>query len=69
MIGLFANSGDLDQMLQNTASDLGLHCLPITLLQWVKHAGIHLKDIFRAQVRFGDLGIIFKVSVIARLQC
>ena len=38
---LFANSGDPDQMLQNAASDLGLHCLPVTLLgvsslQWVK---------------------------------
>ena len=38
---LFANSGDPDQMLCSAASDLGLHCLPITLLwvsrlQWVK---------------------------------
>ena len=40
MAKLFANSGDPDQMPQNAASDLGLHCLPITLLwvsqlQWV----------------------------------
>ena len=38
---LFANSGDPDQMPHSVASDLGLHCLPITLLgvsrlQWVK---------------------------------
>ena len=32
MVELFANSGDPDQMLHSTASDLGLHCLPITLL-------------------------------------
>ena len=37
MVELFANSGDPDQMPH---SDLGLHCLPITLLgvsrqQWV----------------------------------
>ena len=32
MAKLFANRGDLDQMPQNVASDLGLHCLPITLL-------------------------------------
>ena len=32
MVELFANSGDLDQMLHSVASDLGLHCLPITLL-------------------------------------
>ena len=40
MIQLLANSGDPDQMLCSAASDLGLHCLPITLsgvsrLQWV----------------------------------
>ena len=38
---LFANSGDPDQTPHSVASDLGLHCLPITLLgvsrlQWVK---------------------------------
>ena len=42
MVELFANSGDPDQMPQNVASDLGLHCLPITLLrvsrlQWVNN--------------------------------
>ena len=39
---LFANSRDPDQMLHSVASDLGLHCLPIThlgvsRLQWVKY--------------------------------
>ena len=33
MAKLFANSGDPDQMPHSVASDLGLHCLPITLLQ------------------------------------
>ena len=41
MAKLFANSGDPDQMQRSVASDLGQHCLPITLLrvsrlQWVK---------------------------------
>ena len=41
MIELFANSGDPDQMPRSAASDLGLHCLPITLFrvsgpQWVR---------------------------------
>ena len=41
MVQLFANSGDPDQTPQNVASDLGLHCLPVTRLgisslQWVK---------------------------------
>ena len=39
---LFANSGDPDQTPRSAASDLGLHCLPITLLrvsrlQWVNN--------------------------------
>ena len=33
MAKLFANSGDPDQILHSVASDQGLHCLPITLLQ------------------------------------
>ena len=41
MTKLFANSGDPDQTPCSALSDLGLHCLPITLLwvsqlQWVK---------------------------------
>ena len=38
---LFVNSGDPDQMLHSLPSDLGLHCLPVTLLlisrlKWIK---------------------------------
>ena len=41
MVALFADSGDPDQMPHSGASDLGLHCLPFTLLgvsslQWAK---------------------------------
>ena len=41
MAKLFASSGDPDQTPRSVASDLGLHCLPITFLrvsrlQWVK---------------------------------
>ena len=32
MAKLFTNSGDPDQMLHFATSDLGLHCLSITLL-------------------------------------
>ena len=32
MAKIFANSGDTDQMPHSAVSDLGLHCLPITLL-------------------------------------
>ena len=36
MAKLFKNSTDPDQMLHSAASDLGLHYLPITFLEWVK---------------------------------
>ena len=41
MLELFANGRDPDQTLHSDMSDLGLHCLPITLLgvyrlQWFK---------------------------------
>ena len=32
MVELFANSGDPDQTPHSAASDLGLHCLPVTRL-------------------------------------
>ena len=32
MVELFANSGDPDQTPRSVASDLGLHCLPVTRL-------------------------------------
>ena len=55
MAKLFANSGDPDQMPHSAASDLGLHCLSITLLQvsrlqWVKES-------------FKVFGILCKISV------
>ena len=33
MVGLIANSGGPDQTPRSVASDLGLHCLPITVLR------------------------------------
>ena len=40
MVELFANSGDPDQTPRSPASDVGMNCLPVTLLgvsslQWV----------------------------------
>ena len=32
MAELFANRGDADQRLHSVASELGLHCLPVTQL-------------------------------------
>ena len=48
MAKLFANSGDPDQMRHSVASDLGLHCLPITLLgvsrlQWVNKSSVYIE--------------------------
>ena len=49
MVELIANSGDPDQMPRSAASDLGLHCLPITLLgvsglQWVKYSMLSMRN-------------------------
>ena len=45
MAKVFANSGDPDQTPHSAASDLGLHCLPIILLevsglQWLNGSNI-----------------------------
>ena len=40
MVELFANSGDLDQRPRSTASDLGLHRLPITLFGSPDYYGV-----------------------------
>ena len=58
MAKLFANSGDPDQMLHSAASDLGLHCLLITLLrvsslQWVKQASAIWRSGFSSVHQFG----------------
>ena len=42
MAKLFANSGDPDQTPRSVASDLGLHCLPITLLRVSRLNGLTL---------------------------
>ena len=65
MAKLFANSGDPDQTPRSAASDLGLHCLPVTLLrvsrlQWVKlyYTG-YARGLcaFRAFVCFAPVGL------------
>ena len=53
----FANSGDPDQTLRSAVSDLGLHCLPITLLrvsrlQWVKYGMQRLIPVCMTQLHF-----------------
>ena len=65
MAKLFADSEDLDQMPRsgaNGASDLGLHCLPITLLgvsqlQWVKDFNILKKTPKNIRPRANEWGI------------
>ena len=50
MAKLFANSGDPEQTPHSAASDLGLHCLPSTLLrvsrlQWVKMLKVEFRPL------------------------
>ena len=54
MVENIANSGDPDQMTHFAASDLGLHCLPTTLLgdsrlQWVMLSTLAKAIIFSGQ--------------------
>ena len=67
MAKLFANSGDPDQMLQNVASDLGLHCLPITLfgvsrLKWVK--AIKKTKNFKSKHSISSLRTLKKIAYV-----
>ena len=54
MVKLFANSGDPDQMPHSAVTDLGLHCLPVTLLwvsrlQWVRGMNLPQKIFLKEQ--------------------
>ena len=58
MVKLFANSEDPDQTPRSAASDLGLHCLSITLLgvsrlQWVnlRNKKIYIIGICESKIR------------------
>ena len=51
MTELFANSGDPDQTPRFAASDLGLHCLPITLLGVSRIHGVK-SDLFWCCLKF-----------------
>ena len=66
MAKMFANSGDPDQMLHPVASDLGLHCLPGTLLgvsrlQWVNPLTLKVLSIIVT-----DDSLIFIINIISK---
>ena len=50
---LFANSGDLDQMPH---SDLGLHCLPITLSWYSEYNG-------QIKMKLGKTDTVFTLNI------
>ena len=67
MVELFANSGDPDQTPRSAASDLGLRCLPVTLLgvsrlQWVK-VFYDYYYLFSGSIFFPLLGFISKLFI------
>ena len=51
MVELFATSGDPDQTPRSVASDLGLHCLPVTRLGSTVFNGL-LKMLADVALRF-----------------
>ena len=68
MAKIFANSGDPDQTPHSAASDLGLHCLPITFqgvsrLQWVNYHHIwSCVHVYCIQPKYSD-SVIFNAFV------
>ena len=54
MVKLYANSGDPDQTPCSAASDLGLHCLPVTPLEVSQYLGqiLHLNFVSERSTAF-----------------
>ena len=69
MVELFVNSGDPDQTPHSAASDLGLHCLPVTSLGSSVFNGliltVHacLSSLPSTCILFSAVGVIFCISV------
>ena len=64
---LFANSGDPDQTQHYAASDLGLHCLPITLLrvsrlQWIKGGTMLIAGVACKRRCLVESGVAYKTG-------
>ena len=61
MAKLFANGEDPNQMSRSVASDLGLHCLPITLLgvSRLQRVNTVLQADSADHIQIGDIFIIF----------
>ena len=51
----FAKSGDPDQTLRSAASDRGLHCLPITLLNVTRPVLHNLSMLILSLFNFGSV--------------
>ena len=62
MAKLFANSGDPDQTPRSAASDLGLHCFPMTLLRSPEYNGLS-----HAMLKALSRDIIFIYSMCANI--
>ena len=66
MVELFANSGDPDQTPRFPASDLGLHCLPVTRLgvsslQWVRDITKYSNELFHMTILTANVRTPFLV--------
>ena len=59
MVELFANSGDPDQTPHSAASDLGLHCLPVTLLGVSRLQSVKRYKVYKEHFEFLIKMILF----------
>ena len=50
-----ANSGDPDQTPHSVASDLGLHCLPMSHKKDVRHIWVKRKQLFCYLIRVPEI--------------
>ena len=55
MVEQFANSGDHDQMPRSAASDLGLHCFPVTRLVVSQDTSPYNEMEFLGKIQFEEL--------------
>ena len=67
---VWANSADLDQTLQNAASDQGLHCLPLTQ-QFYTHSQVVQWDLLKRSVKKSVSGLsnLSKISQENEILC
>ena len=68
MFELFANSGDPDQTWHSVASDLGLHCLPVTRFRGLQPSmGLNIMEVCLCYFILNDVRTLGEDLVLVKL--